>query len=55
MFCCFSESAIVNTSMSIGDKKALDDYRNQLLRRAEAIQRHLDEATRAAREGIGSY
>ena len=52
MFCCFSESAIVNTSMSIGDKKALDDYRNQLLRRAEAIQRHLDEVTRAAREEL---
>jgi PleD family two-component response regulator len=40
--------------MSIGDKKALDDYRNQLLRRAEAIQRHLDEVTRAAREELVS-
>ena len=36
--------------MSIEDKKALDDYRNQLLRRAQALQRHLDEVTRAARE-----
>jgi PleD family two-component response regulator len=40
--------------MSIGDKKALDDYRNQLLRRAEAVQRHLDEVTRAAREELVS-
>jgi PleD family two-component response regulator len=37
-----------------GDKKALDRYRNQLLRRAEAIQRHLDEVTRAAREELVS-
>jgi hypothetical protein len=36
--------------MSLGDRKTLDRYRNQLLRRAEAIQRHLDELTRAARE-----
>jgi PleD family two-component response regulator len=40
--------------MSIGDKKALDDYRNQLLGRAQAIQRHLDEVTRAAREELVS-
>lgn len=35
------------------DKKT-SDYRNQLLRRAEAIQRHLDEVTRAAREELVS-
>jgi len=38
--------------MSIRDKKALDRDRNQLLRRAEAIQRQLDEVTRAAREEL---
>jgi CheY-like chemotaxis protein len=38
--------------MTIKDKKALDRYRNQLLHRAEAIQRHLDEVTRAAREEL---
>jgi PleD family two-component response regulator len=37
-----------------GDKKALDRYRNQLLRRADAIQRHLDEVTRAARKELVS-
>jgi CheY-like chemotaxis protein len=37
-----------------GDKKALDRYRNQLLRRAETIQRRLDEVTRAAREELVS-
>jgi PleD family two-component response regulator len=40
--------------MTIKDKKALDRYRNQLLRRAEAIQRQLDEVTRAAREELVS-
>lgn len=40
--------------MSIGDRKTLDNYRNRLLRRAEAIQRHLDEVTRAAREELVS-
>jgi CheY-like chemotaxis protein len=34
--------------MPIGDRKTLDHYRNRLLRRAEAIQRRLDEVTRAA-------
>jgi CheY-like chemotaxis protein len=34
------------------DKKALDRYRKQLLRRAEAIQRRLDEVTRAARDEL---
>jgi PleD family two-component response regulator len=34
--------------MTLKDKKALD----RLLRRAEAIQRHLDEVTRAAREEL---
>jgi CheY-like chemotaxis protein len=38
--------------MTIKDKKALDRYRNQLLRRAEAIQRQLDEAIRASREEL---
>ncbi len=40
--------------MTIKDKKALERQRNQLLRRAEAIQRHLDEVTRAAREELVS-
>ena len=34
--------------MPLKDKKALD----RLVRRAEAIQRHLDEVTRAAREEL---
>ncbi|HXV81772.1 MAG TPA: response regulator [Candidatus Binatia bacterium] len=38
--------------MPIGDKKTLDDYRNRLLRRAESIQRRLDEVTRAAHEEL---
>jgi two-component system cell cycle response regulator DivK len=38
--------------MPIGDRKSLD--RNRLLRRAEAIQRHLDAVTRAAREELAS-
>jgi hypothetical protein len=38
--------------MPIGDSKTLDHYRNRLLRRAEAIQRRLDEVTRAAREEL---
>jgi CheY-like chemotaxis protein len=41
-------------SMPIGDSKTLDHYRNQLLRRAEAIERRLDEVTRAAREELVS-
>ena len=41
-------------AMSLGDRKTLDRYRNQLLRRAEAIQRRLDEVTRAAREELVS-
>jgi CheY-like chemotaxis protein len=40
--------------MSIGDRKTLDHSRNRLLRRAEAIQRHLDEVTRAAHEELVS-
>jgi CheY-like chemotaxis protein len=40
--------------MPIGDRKTLDHYRNQLLRRAEAIQRRLDEVTRTAREELVS-
>jgi CheY-like chemotaxis protein len=40
--------------MPIGDRKTLNHYRNQLLRRAEAIQRRLDEVTRAAREELVS-
>ncbi len=40
--------------MSFGDRKTVDRYRNQLLRRAEAIQRRLDEVTRAAREELVS-
>jgi CheY-like chemotaxis protein len=38
--------------MPIGERKTLDHYRNRLLRRAEAIQRRLDEVTRAAREEL---
>jgi len=38
--------------MPIGDRKTLDHYRNRLLRRAEAIQRRLDEVTCAAREEL---
>jgi CheY-like chemotaxis protein len=34
--------------MPIGDKKELDGYRKQLLRRAETVERYLDEVTRAA-------
>lgn len=34
------------------DKKEQDRYRKQLLRRAEAIQRRLDEVTRAARDEL---
>ena len=41
-------------AMSFGDRKTVDRYRNQLLRRAEAIQRRLDEVTRAAREELVS-
>jgi CheY-like chemotaxis protein len=40
--------------MPIRDRKTLDDYRNRLLRRAESIQRRLDEVTRAAREELVS-
>jgi PleD family two-component response regulator len=40
--------------MTIKDTRALDRYRDQLLHRAEAIQRHLDEVTRAAREELVS-
>ena len=40
--------------MPTGDRKTLDSYRKQLLRRAEAIQRRLDEVTRAAREELVS-
>jgi CheY-like chemotaxis protein len=40
--------------MSIGDRKTLDHYRSRLLRRAEVIQRQLDEVTRAAREELVS-
>jgi hypothetical protein len=38
----------------LGDRKALDHYRSRLLRRAEAIQRHLDGVTRAAHEELVS-
>ena len=38
--------------MSIGDRKTLDHHRNRLLRRAEAIQRRLDEVTRSAHEEL---
>src|SRR5262245_48233356 len=41
-------------SMPTGDRKTLDHYRKQLLRRAEAIQRRLDEVTRATREELVS-
>jgi len=40
--------------MPTGDRKTLDHYRKQLLRRAEAIQRRLDEVTRATREELVS-
>jgi len=40
--------------MPSGDTKTLDHYRNRLMRRAEAIQRRLDEVTRAAREELVS-
>jgi CheY-like chemotaxis protein len=38
--------------MPIGDRKTLDHSRDRLLRRAEAIERRLDEVTRAAREEL---
>jgi two-component system cell cycle response regulator DivK len=38
----------------LGDRKTLDHYRSRLLRRAEAIQRRLDEVTRAAHEELVS-
>jgi two-component system cell cycle response regulator DivK len=41
-------------SVPLGDRKTLDHYRSRLLRRVEAIQRHLDEVTRAAREELVS-
>src|SRR5262245_25705100 len=41
-------------SMPTGDRKTLDHYRKQLLRRAETIQRRLDELTRATREELVS-
>ena len=40
--------------MAIGDRKTLEHYRNRLLRRAEVIQRRLDEVTRAAHEELVS-
>ena len=40
--------------MPIGDKKELDGYRKQLLRRAETIERYLDEVTRAAQAELVS-
>src|SRR5262245_3083784 len=40
--------------MPTGDRKTLDYYRSQLLRRAEAIQRRLDEVTRATHEELVS-
>jgi len=40
--------------MPTGDRETLDHYRKQLLRRAETIQRRLDEVTRAAREELAS-
>lgn len=40
--------------MPTGDRKTLDNYRKQLLRRAEAVQLRLDEVTRAAREELVS-
>src|SRR5262245_47170159 len=41
-------------SMPTGDRETLDHHRKQLLRRAEAIQRRLDEVTRAASEELAS-
>jgi CheY-like chemotaxis protein len=38
--------------MPIGDRKTLDHHRNRLLRRAEVIQRRLDEVTRSAHEEL---
>lgn len=40
--------------MPIGDKKELDGYRKQLLRRAETVERYLDEVTRAAQAELVS-
>ncbi len=40
--------------MVIGDKKELDGYRKQLLRRAETVERYLDEVTRAAQAELVS-
>src|SRR5215813_2267859 len=40
--------------MPTGDRETLDHYRKQLLRRAEAIQRRLDEVTHAAHEELVS-
>ena len=40
--------------MPTGDRKTFDHYRKQLRRRAEAIQRRLDEVTRATREELVS-
>src|SRR5262245_41853271 len=40
--------------MPTGDRKTLDHYRKQSLRRSEAIQRRLDEVTRAMREELVS-
>src|SRR5262245_2518409 len=40
--------------MPTGGRETLDHHRKQLLRRAEAIQRRLDELTRAAREELVS-
>ena len=41
-------------SMPTGDRETLDHHRKQLLRRAEAIQRLLDEVTRVARDELAS-
>jgi hypothetical protein len=38
----------------LGDRKTLDHHRSRLLRRAEEIQRHIDEVTRAAHEELVS-
>ena len=38
--------------MPTGGRETLDHHRKQLLRRAEAIQRRLDEVTRVAREEL---
>jgi len=38
--------------MAIGEKKELDNYGDQLLRKAEAVQLRLDEVTRAAHEEL---